>query len=95
MANFVNNIEMEQRQISRLRDRYWRGTTSDPDGSYVHHGDCNIFALLPVCTCGLLHDLNGISEKVRDKVYPKFKDDLLKQTEYEKLSVNRFTPIQF
>ena len=33
---------------------WFRAVIGHPEGAVVHNGDCRIYALGPVCTCGLL-----------------------------------------
>lgn len=45
-----------------------------------HYGDCNIYSLTPVCTCGLLMELEWIHPyEDRAKLFPAYHDDLMKQ----------------
>jgi len=66
-------------RIQKLRERYFRKTQAHPNGSIVHHGDCEIFRI-KICTCGLLHDLASIDPADRGLVYPKYLEELSEQT---------------
>lgn len=61
---------------ARIRQRYFRQTIAHPDGSVCHHGDCYIFSRVPVCTCGLLHDLMPVANP--SEIYSKYEEDLAK-----------------
>jgi len=54
-----------------INQRYFRKTQAHPDGSVVHHGDCDFFSIW-ICTCGLLHDLVALNEEITEKLYPSF-----------------------
>lgn len=54
---------------SRIYLRYYRKTQASPEGTIVHHGDCNIWNI-SICTCGLIHDLMPIDNK--EEFYPDF-----------------------
>jgi hypothetical protein len=59
---------MENRETLLLQ-RYFRKTPAHPDGSVVHHGDCDFFSI-KVCTCGLHHDLMAMDPSKRTESYP-------------------------
>jgi hypothetical protein len=63
----------ETRYLERMHKRY-----GDP---LHHHGDCCIYkAGLPVCTCGLLHDLIIMPEEFQKQHYPSFLGDKVKES---------------
>jgi len=56
--------------------RYFRQVMAFPEGAVVHDGDCKHFSF-GICTCGLLHQLMLMTERM--KYYSKFYDDLCEQ----------------
>lgn len=72
---YLDNIKC-LRQLYAIYNRYFR------NGLLVHHGDCHIYQAKEIygfapCTCGLLHDLQGIYDyKLAEKIYPDFVSEL-------------------
>lgn len=63
--------------ISEFLRRYFRATVDFPEGKIVHHADCLIYSK-DVCNCGLLHDLEPLSEDIILKLYPEYYQDMVK-----------------
>jgi hypothetical protein len=57
----MDKEEIVRKQVGKIRRRFYRRTIRFPDGSVVHHGDCEIYNV-DICTCGLLHDLRILFE---------------------------------
>lgn len=57
--------------------RFFRKTAAKPDGTITHDGDCEYYSVR-ICTCGLLHTLNPISDP--EVYYEKFWDELVLHT---------------
>lgn len=82
----VGRILMQGR-LERIRDRYFRSVIGHPSGIVTHHGDCNIHRAIDpevgqdhaTCTCGLLHDLQGLGNYMTEKIYPLFSQDDVRQ----------------
>lgn len=66
--------------VAKIVLRYKRSTISNPEGTIVHMGDCNIYkANNPHCSCGLLHDLIGLADDEKAiELYPNYLEDLNK-----------------
>lgn len=61
---------MENRETLLLQ-RYFRKTIAHPEGSVVHHGDCDFWSI-KICTCGLHHDLMVLDPGKQTEHYPLF-----------------------
>jgi hypothetical protein len=61
---------MENRETLLLQ-RYFRKTIAHPEGSVVHHGDCDFYSIR-VCTCGLHHDLMTMDPAKQTEHYPLY-----------------------
>ena len=55
---------------NNIKQRYFRGTISSPEGVIVHDGDCSYWSM-NLCTCGLLNELIFYSN-IAAEMYPKF-----------------------
>ena len=53
--------EMEKK-YPRIYHRHFRKPMSHPDGAIAHDGDCGIWRLFRICTCGLHHSLLPLRE---------------------------------
>jgi len=62
--------EMEKK-YPRIYHRHFRKVMSHPDGVITHDGDCGIYRLFKICTCGLHHALMICPDDV-EKIYPKY-----------------------
>lgn len=71
---------MENRETLLLQ-RYFRKTPAHPEGSVVHHGDCDFFSIR-ICTCGLHRDLMVLGPERHVEHYPLFDVEL---AEYERV----------
>jgi len=54
--------------------RHFRKVHSHPEGVIAHDGDCGIYRLFRICTCGLHHELMCIPDEAV-KIYPKYWDE--------------------
>ena len=76
---YLDNVKC-LRQLYAIYNRYFRKVIKGP--LLVHHGDCHIYQAKEIygfapCTCGLLHDLQGIYDyKLAEKIYPDFVSEL-------------------
>jgi len=65
--------DYEKRMVDKITSRYCMS-----NGKINHHGDCYIHSTMPVCTCGLMHDLMPISHVAKD-LYPDYEKDVEKE----------------
>jgi hypothetical protein len=78
---------MNQEKLERLKNRYGFVKNSK---IIKHYGDCGIYnAFCPVCTCGLLMDLEMFTELEKLEVYPDYEKDIIKQLQWEKIVHDR------
>ena len=70
----------EYQKLEKIYNRYFRKVIKSP--SLVHHGDCHIYQSKEIygftpCTCGLLHDLEGLYDyRLAEKIYSDFVSEL-------------------
>lgn len=64
----------------RIIKRYKREVMAHPDGAIVHHGDCDIYHDVGICTCGLHHDLLPMDEDDIKELYPKLYEEMANTT---------------
>jgi hypothetical protein len=68
--------ELEQKYPILYR-RYKRKVTDHPEETIRHHGDCCIYAsFMPICTCGLHHSLQVITNGDIHQLYPKYYEEM-------------------
>jgi hypothetical protein len=65
--------EMEKK-YPRIYHRHFRKVAAYPDGVITHDGDCGIYRIFNICTCGLHHALMVIPDDAT-KIYPKYWDE--------------------
>lgn len=65
--------EMEKK-YPRIYHRHFRKVHAHPEGVIAHDGDCGIWRLFRICTCGLHHELMIIHDDAM-KIYPKYWDE--------------------
>lgn len=56
-----------------------RFTAEEPKGAICHSGDCEIFSVAGICTCGLLHTLE--TQLNAEAIYPNFRREYLGHAE--------------
>ena len=62
----------------KIRERFSRPVMSNPEGAVVHHGDCRVFDI-QICTCGLLHDLQPLTDGSALDLYPAYHNEGARQ----------------
>ncbi len=65
--------EMEKK-YPWIYQRHNRKVISHPEGVIAHDGDCGIWRLFRICTCGLHHELMCNPDEA-EKIYPKYWDE--------------------
>lgn len=63
-----------EKKYPRLYHRHFRKVMAHPDGAIAHDGDCGIYRIFKICTCGLHHALMIIPD-VATRIYPKYYDE--------------------
>ena len=59
----------------QIRARYKRKVMAYDEPMIVHHGDCYIFSLSAVCTCGLYHDMQVLNFGMPQELYKGYDED--------------------
>lgn len=73
------------RQLDRMHKRY--------GNPLMHHGDCSIFrADLPVCTCGLLHDLIPMDIEAQKTIYSGIEKDWETEAAWKNACHEQYSP---
>lgn len=65
--------EMEKK-YPLIYHRHWSRVHAHFEGAIAHDGDCGIWRLFKICTCGLHHELMMIPDDA-EKIYPKYWDE--------------------
>ena len=60
-----------EKKYPRIYLRHKRKVISHPEGVIAHDGDCGIYRLFHICTCGLHHALMPIPDEA-EEIYPKY-----------------------
>jgi len=60
-----------EKKYPRIYHRHFRKPMAHPGGAIAHDGDCCIYRLFRICTCGLHHELMCIPDDA-EKIYPKY-----------------------
>lgn len=76
---------------ARITQRFFRKTIAHPDGSVVHHGDCDYFNI-KICTCGLLHDLMPVLPEIVERLYPSYVNEEVEQENARMILMERSRP---
>lgn len=63
-----------EKKYPRIYLRHKRKVHSHPERVIAHDGDCGIWRLFKICTCGLHHELMIIPDEA-EKIYPKYWDE--------------------
>jgi len=65
----IKKKDVEQTAIERrffLNKRYFKSTTSHPEGILYHSFRCSIRNSKKICDCGFIHDLRMLREDAKD-----------------------------
>ncbi len=84
VAAYGDNSNWCKSQLERMHRRY--------GAPLMHHGDCSIYrADLPVCTCGLLHDLMPMGIEIMRANYPGIEKDWETEAAWKKACYEQYS----
>ena len=78
-------MEDLEKKYPRIYLRHKRQVQAHPEGIVTHDGDCGIYRLFRICTCGLHHALLPITNGDAEKIYPKYWEEQEGMAEIEML----------
>lgn len=74
-----------EKKYPHIYKRYKRKVVAHPEGAIVHDGDCRIYSVIRICSCGLHHDLQ-IYPNEAGEIYPRYWEELKGIDDMEQLA---------